>query len=598
MYPSSLPNIDLQVLPTFPAHVGVTGVLTLVKSGLSYTFGVNFQNVIEETNVSDMSKREVLVQDTDTGAFWRVKLTNLPTGQTDWANIQNKPTEFPPSPHTHPVSQISDATPLGQSLVTAADAAAARAAIGAVNRAGDAMTGALRVHTTLFVDAANASESPAVRLMDETGVRRGTVYWDRALNQVWVVLHDATGAAANSIRLSATGAFVGSSLIWTNGNKQIADGQVLGNVSGSTGVPVGVTLSALLDKISNTRGAVLHRGASGWAALGAGTAGQVLTSGGAGADPSWQTPSGPDALSFSVLAMQVADLANQALFLGDSGNRIFDSFGTLDYVDVAGATNLDTSTPGELKPTTSNPRVTGATPTGLATPAANFNDNNSGTTASWSGTDLTGQGDINNRLLARLDLGSVRTVTKIEVINAVQSVGGAADNFSLHYSVDGSNWTQLGAVQAGSTTPTSFDRTGGVSARYVAMAVKQTNWAGVTVTLAGLNAYAVTANNMTVASTAFTAASAPTAGKITARIIAVDPVTLNTDLMMDVSRDGGTTWTQVTLAEKFTQPGSIKVIESGEVDISSQPSGMAPKWRIRTANNKLVEVHDIALYWK
>src|SRR5690606_25328775 len=98
MYPSSLPNIDLQVLPTFPAHVGVTGVLTLVKSGLSYTFGLNFQNATEETNVSDMSKREVLVQDTDTGAFWRVKLTNLPTGQTDWGSIQNKPTEFPPSP--------------------------------------------------------------------------------------------------------------------------------------------------------------------------------------------------------------------------------------------------------------------------------------------------------------------------------------------------------------------------------------------------------------------------------------------------------------------------------------------------------------------
>ncbi|HEY8354352.1 MAG TPA: hypothetical protein VIK69_04980 [Methylophilaceae bacterium] len=145
MYPSSLPNIDLQVLPTFPAHVGVTGVLTLVKSGLSYTFGVNFQNVAEETNVSDMSKREVLVQDTDTGAFWRVKLTNLPTGQTDWAHIQNKPATFPSSPHTHPVAEISDATVTGQSLVTAADAAAARAAIGAVNKAGDTITGNLAV---------------------------------------------------------------------------------------------------------------------------------------------------------------------------------------------------------------------------------------------------------------------------------------------------------------------------------------------------------------------------------------------------------------------------------------------------------------------
>jgi len=280
------------VLPTFPAHVGVTGVLTLVKSGLSYTFGVNFQNVTEETNVSDMSKREVLVQDTDTGAFWRVKLSNLPTGQTDWSSIQNKPTEFPPSPHTHPVAEISDATVIGQDLVTAVDAAAARAAIGAVNKAGDAMTGPLSVSDTLFVDAADSSADAHLRLCDENGVSRGTVYWDRALDEMWLVLHDATGAPVNSIQLSATGATIGTSPIWTDANKQIADGQVLGNVSGSTGVPVGVTLSALLDKISNTHGAVLYRGASGWTALGAGAAGQVLTSGGAGADPSWQTPAG------------------------------------------------------------------------------------------------------------------------------------------------------------------------------------------------------------------------------------------------------------------------------------------------------------------
>lgn len=43
----------------------------------------------------------------------------------------------------------------------------------------------------------------------------------------------------------------------------------------------------LLDGISSTRGVILYRGASGWAALAPGTAGQVLTSGGAGADPHW-----------------------------------------------------------------------------------------------------------------------------------------------------------------------------------------------------------------------------------------------------------------------------------------------------------------------
>lgn len=52
------------------------------------------------------------------------------------------------------------------------------------------------------------------------------------------------------------------------------------------------TISALLDTISSTRGTVLYRGAAGWAALAPGTAGNVLTTAGAGADPSWAAGGG------------------------------------------------------------------------------------------------------------------------------------------------------------------------------------------------------------------------------------------------------------------------------------------------------------------
>lgn len=51
-------------------------------------------------------------------------------------------------------------------------------------------------------------------------------------------------------------------------------------------------ISALLDLISTTRGAILYRGATAWSALSPGTSGDVLTSNGAGADPSYETPSG------------------------------------------------------------------------------------------------------------------------------------------------------------------------------------------------------------------------------------------------------------------------------------------------------------------
>lgn len=48
-----------------------------------------------------------------------------------------------------------------------------------------------------------------------------------------------------------------------------------------------VTASDVLDFLTSTRGSVLYRGSSGWAGLAPGTAGYVLVSGGAGADPSW-----------------------------------------------------------------------------------------------------------------------------------------------------------------------------------------------------------------------------------------------------------------------------------------------------------------------
>lgn len=71
------------------------------------------------------------------------------------------------------------------------------------------------------------------------------------------------------------------------------------NNTGSTGDPLDVTLSALLDsELGSTRGAIIYRGASGWAILGPGTSTYVLTSNGAGADPSYQPAGGgsvPDA---------------------------------------------------------------------------------------------------------------------------------------------------------------------------------------------------------------------------------------------------------------------------------------------------------------
>ncbi len=74
----------------------------------------------------------------------------------------------------------------------------------------------------------------------------------------------------------------------------IGNNTFIANTSGATAVPGEKTLSAFLDAaLANTQGALMYRGPTSWAALSPGTAGQILRTGGAAANPSWvNAPSG------------------------------------------------------------------------------------------------------------------------------------------------------------------------------------------------------------------------------------------------------------------------------------------------------------------
>lgn len=74
----------------------------------------------------------------------------------------------------------------------------------------------------------------------------------------------------------------------------IGNNSVLGNNSGGSAVPSTLTGSNVLDMIASTQGDVLYRaaGGTGWVALAPGTSGQVLTTGGAAANPAWATVTG------------------------------------------------------------------------------------------------------------------------------------------------------------------------------------------------------------------------------------------------------------------------------------------------------------------
>lgn len=110
-------------------------------------------------------------------------------------------------------------------------------------------------------------------VLDKIGATPGSLLHRGATG--WQII---TGADGDLLKRGATG--------WQVLPSSGSGSQYLsGALTWST--PAGPGIQTLLDGISSTRGVVLYRGASAWAALSPGTSGYVLQTNGAGADPSW-----------------------------------------------------------------------------------------------------------------------------------------------------------------------------------------------------------------------------------------------------------------------------------------------------------------------
>lgn len=105
-----------------------------------------------------------------------------------------------------------------------------------------------------------------------------------------------------------------------------------------------------------------------------------------------------------------------------------------------------------------------------------------------------------------------------------------------------------------------------------------------------------TPTNMTLVSNAFTATAVPTVARLVTFIDPQVSITMNTDYTGEVSRDGGTTWTAVTLALTSNPVGTVEQYE-GSISISAQPSGSSMKYRLKTLNNKDIDVTGTVFQW-
>jgi hypothetical protein len=346
-------------------------------------------------------------------------------------------------------------------------------------------------------------------------------------------------------------------------------------------------------------------GASRWRAL---ASPAVSSGGGAGGTADQELLNAQTSLALS-------DALNCAQFFGDSGNRVADSFDALTYVDAAGASNLDTSVAGLLKPALSGGQLytnTGGDgnrtglgwtlATGITWSASFSNHLIDGTTSNQLYPNPDSQ-SVTGVAIWSLDMGSgnAKVITELKILNSAS--GSNAGTHKIQASNNRSAWTDVsssfGFNQGTATNTVTLDLINNTAYRHYRMI-------GVSGTIRHFHINELqfkigdpsTTSNMTVSSAAFSAASQPAAIRAVLRAKFIDAVAVNTDLTVEVSRDDGTTWTAGTLTDKFTVPGiSHHILDTGDISVSGQPSGTSIKWRIKSLNSKNLEIHDAYLHW-
>ncbi|CAA7619536.1 hypothetical protein MTBLM5_30193 [Magnetospirillum sp. LM-5] len=105
--------------------------------------------------------------------------------------------------------------------------------------------------------------------------------------------------------------------------------------------------------------------------------------------------------------------------------------------------------------------------------------------------------------------------------------------------------------------------------------------------------------NITVvsAATAALAGASDTEARIVLLHQPVDPVTLNTDVTIEVSRDNGTSWTAGALTLQGAFDATTNIL-TATIDLSGQPPGTSMKWRFRTLNAKEQRLHGVWMQWR
>lgn len=319
--------------------------------------------------------------------------------------------------------------------------------------------------------------------------------------------------------------------------------------------------------------------------------------------------SGSSTSSAELLMMQLrlADLEGDAAILNDG---IIDPFDDETDVDTASSSNQNWAsasyTPSYSGSSDLVPTMTNYTTNGVTVSASNQSTSQNGHTFHTfddnAGTQWVSGASGMNWIL--VDFGTPVDIAGYTVQRSIDSQ--ATDTFGafdLETSQDGINFTtvdsQSGLNWTSSDEVKQFDLTSVVTAQYARI--------NNIVPLGGTGLWSKTrelqilspANyqNMIIQSESFTADSTPDLARIFVQVESNENITLNTDIIVSASRDGGSNWVAGVLVDTGLSVNGVKLYDANGIDLSGQASSTDMKWKIETLNNKLMSIHGIGFKW-
>jgi len=103
---------------------------------------------------------------------------------------------------------------------------------------------------------------------------------------------------------------------------------------------------------------------------------------------------------------------------------------------------------------------------------------------------------------------------------------------------------------------------------------------------------------MTLVSTAALADEEPVAARAVMLIEPLEAITLDTDLVCEVSRDDGESWTALALSREVIFESGLELLAGAETLLAMQPSGTAIRIRLQTPTSRRIRVKGWAMQWR